>query len=155
MLVENYRQNGVDGRPVVNTSLWSTRPRHGVDGRPVVNTSLWSTRPRHGVDGRPVVNTSTARRRRPTCGQHVPVVNSTTARRRRPSCGQHVHGTGRHHQLLADSDPPVRSRAPSHHPSRLDQPGTSLIVALFILHVQLPVTDYSLSALYPVRRVAR
>ena len=76
-------------------------------------------------------------------------------RRRRPSCGQHVHGTGRHHQLLADSDPPVRSRAPSHHPSRLDQPGTSLIVALFILHVQLPVTDYSLSALYPVRRVAR
>jgi len=39
MLVENYRQNGVDGRPVVNTSLWSTRPRHGVDGRPVVNTS--------------------------------------------------------------------------------------------------------------------
>jgi len=103
----------------------------------------------------PVVNSTTAWRRRPTCGQHVPVVNSTTARRRRPSCGQHVHGTGRHHQLLADSDPPVRSRAPSHHPSRLDQPGTSLIVALFILHVQLPVTDYSLSALYPVRRVAR
>ena len=98
---------------------------------------------------------SAERRRRPTCGQHVPVVNSTTARRRRPSCGQHVHGTGRHHQLLADSDPPVRPRAPSHHPSRLDQPGTSLIVALFILHVQLPVTDYSLSALYSLRRVAR